>query len=87
MEKGGSYEKPITLLNTIQKLVLEKGLNLEEILPLITTNALAPIKKVGNLIEENVKAKLIVLDEELQIDKIIFNGKIIKNYKENNIQK
>ena len=87
MEKGESYETPITLLNTIQKLVLEKGLNLEDVLPLITTNALAPIKKVENLIEENAKAKLVILDKKFQIDKIILNNKILENNKEHKIQK
>ena len=87
MERGGSYETPITLMNTIQKLVLEKGLKLEYVLPFITTNALAPIKNVENFINENMQAKLLIFNKDLEIESIILNEKVLKNIVENRVQK
>lgn len=72
MEKGlKSKETPITLLNTIQKLVLKKGLEFEDVLKMVTTNALSPIVKMEELITNNSPCALMILDNNLMIQKII----------------
>lgn len=78
MERGEEKDSPISLLNTMKKLI-EKGVPFESVLSMITTNALSPIKKEKCLITENKRAKILVLNEELNIDKIILNDKIITN--------
>lgn len=78
MEKGNETDTPISLLNTAKELI-EKGLTLEQVLPMLTTNALAPIKTEECLIMKGSKAKLLVLNEDLNIETIIFNDEIIKN--------
>jgi len=75
-------EKPYTLLNTIKILVLKKGLALEDVLPLITTNALAPIEKKEELVYVGGKSDLLILDDNLNIDFKIFNGNIFKTVDE-----
>jgi len=67
-------ETPFTLLNTLRILVKEKGVTFEDALPLITTNALFPIEKRDELVYDNAECKLLVLNNELKIEKIIFNG-------------
>lgn len=60
-------ETPITLLNTIQKLVLEKNLDLELAFSMVTTNALAPINKKQDLIYVGSNYPILVLDKKLNI--------------------
>ena len=63
-------ETPFTLLNTI-KILVNKGLSFEQVLPLVTTNALALIEKKEELICVGEKANLIMLDSDFKIEKII----------------
>ena len=72
LEKNAkSKESPITLLNTLQKLVLEKQVNFGVAIKFLTTNALAPIIKYEELINVGENAKILILDKKLQINKII----------------
>lgn len=72
MEKGlKDKETPLTILNTVQKLVLEKGLRFEDVLKMITINALAPIERKEELIGVGANAKLLILNQSLEIIKII----------------
>ena len=85
MERGlKGKETPITILNTIQKLVLEKGLNFEDVLRMVTINALKPITNKEELIFEGALARLVVLSKDIQIEEIIFNGKFINIKQETN---
>lgn len=81
MEKGiKERETPITILNTIQKLVLEKGLELEDILNMVTINALNPIIKANELIKINSPCKMMVLDKNLNIEEVIYNRNMLQNF-------
>ena len=71
-------ETPISLLNTMQKLVLEKGLTIEQVLPFITSNAGAQITSILGKIINGSNAKLLVLDKTLNIETVIINDRIIK---------
>lgn len=62
-------ETPITLLNTIQKLVLEKGVDLELSLSMVTINALAPIENKIELLYVGSNYPILILDEKLNIVK------------------
>lgn len=64
-------ETPKTLLNTLQKLVLEKQIDFAVVIKFLTTNALAPIKKEDELIKIGSYAKLLVLNKNLEIENII----------------
>ena len=82
LERGlTESETPITLLNTIHKLVNEKGLKFEDVLPMVTTNALAPINAKQTLIEENCECKLLVLNSDLTIHKVFNRSEIIEDAK------
>lgn len=71
-------ETPISLLNTIRKLALEKGLLLEDILKMVTSNPAILINKDCGIIKENSPYKLLMLDIELNINSIINHGEIIE---------
>ncbi len=62
-------ETPSTLLNTIKKLVLEKDLNLELALSMVTTNALCPIDNKQELIYVGSNYPILILDKKLNIIK------------------
>lgn len=64
-------ETPITILNTIQKLVLEKGLNFEDVLKMVITNAFAPIKKCEEFVCKKSKSSLMILNNNLEIEMIL----------------
>lgn len=74
-------ESPITLLKTIRTLIIEKGLTFEQVIPFITTNALAPIKQEKILIKEGIKPNFILLDKDFNIYKIIKNENLNLNIK------
>lgn len=71
-------ETPISLLNTIKTLILEKGLNFEDVLPLVTKNPAILLSKSYATIKEGNPCKLIMLDEELNIQLIINHNEIYK---------
>ena len=71
MEKGHSEnETPITILNTVRKLVLEKGLKLEDVLKMVTTNALRSIVDKDELIVEHGFYNIMLLNENLEIEQL-----------------
>lgn len=74
----GIKESPLSLLHFVRKLIFEKGLSLETVLPLITTNPAKLLdEKLGQiLIGEN--CKLNILDNNLNIEKVVLNEEIIK---------
>lgn len=81
MEKGlKEKETPITLLNTIQKLVLEKGLSLEDVLKMITINALNPIIEKNELITMNIPCKIVIINKNLEIEKIFCGQELNYNF-------
>ena len=72
MEKGwGKKESPFTLLHTIRVLMEEKQLKFEEVLPLITTNPGILISKNAGKIGLKSRSKILILDKEFNIEKII----------------
>ncbi len=83
-EQGHSGEEtPASLLNTVRKLVLEKGLTLENVLPMVTKNPAILLGLSCGIIKEGASCKLLILDEELNINLIINNGEsyLIKDEK------
>lgn len=65
------FGKPTSLLNTFRCLVLEKGLSIEQVLPLFTVNAGALVKLHDGMIELGDRCKLMILNKDLTIYKII----------------
>lgn len=65
-------ETPFTLLNTI-RLLIKKGLSFEQVLPLVTTNALAPIEEKEELVCAGEKCDLMILNTNFEIEKLLFN--------------
>ena len=81
MEKGlRDKETPITILNTVQKLVLEQGLTFEDVLKMVTNNALNPIISVNELISIKQSCKIMVLNKSLNLEKVIYNRKMQQNF-------
>ena len=78
LERGEEKDSPTSLLNTIKKLV-EKGLTFEQVLPMITTNALAPIRLENELISVGKKSKLLILNKDYEIENIILETRVIRN--------
>lgn len=83
---GNSFENPNRLHRRLKELVA-KGLKIETVLPFITTNALAPIEKKEEFIFEKSPCKFILLDEELNILKVVKNEKDIIDYNKKTVVK
>lgn len=78
MERGEEKDSPTSLLYTMKTLI-DKGVSFEQALSMITINALSPIRRENELIAEGAKAKVLILSEDLRIEKIILKDKIIIN--------
>lgn len=75
MEKGSSGEEtPISLLDTVKKLVFERDLELKDVLPMVTINPAKILNTQCGIIKEGHFCKLLILDKKLTIDSI-FIGK------------
>ncbi len=80
MERGEEgKEKPTSILHTLKKLVLNKGLMLEDVLPMVTANPGGLLNNHCGKIEKGLPCKLLILDEFLNINSII-NFKEIYNF-------
>lgn len=78
-ERGwGKKESPFTLLHTFKTLIKEKHLKIEDILPFITTNPGELISKNSGKIQLNKKCKILILDHQFNIEKIL-HEKIYKS--------
>lgn len=86
-ESGNLIEIGVTpinsLLSTIKKLV-NSGYNLEEILPLFTSNVANSLKlnKLKGYIKEDYDADILILDNKLNLDGVISKGKWLMKDKE-----
>lgn len=67
-------ETPITILNTAQKLVLEKQLSFEIVLKMVTVNALNPIIKNKELLSKNSPSNFLLLNKNLEIEKLFYDS-------------
>lgn len=71
-------ETPASLLNTVTKLVLEKGLTLQDVLPMVTKNPGILLSPSCGIIKEDNPCKLLILDKALNIQSIIYHDKIVE---------
>ena len=67
----------LSLLNTLKILVNEKGIDLKDALPLFTSNPGKLIDDHSGKLINNCPAKILILDNTLNIKKIICRNKII----------
>lgn len=85
IEGGEEKDSPISLLHTM-KILIEKGLTIEQVLPMITTNVLAQINLEKELVKVGKRSKLLILNKDLEIENIVIGNNIIKNVKKENIK-
>ena len=76
-ERGWQGEEtPYTILHTIKELI-KQGLTFEQVIPFVTTNAIAQVNKRIAEIKEGEVAKLLILNEYYEIEQIINENQII----------
>ncbi|MHA1984204.1 MAG: amidohydrolase family protein [Candidatus Hodarchaeales archaeon] len=74
------FGKPSSLLEILKKLVVNKKLSLEDVLPMFTANSAKRLGlgNKGNILMNN-DADLLVLSKEFELEYVICNGKLMKS--------